>query len=90
MFEQRGSFGGLDTCNHVDFGKFDDHSLLRSEIENKAIYNRHDINAHLDELCKNKIISSQMVSDMRLNSNVYCSQCETIKNLNIMPCLNIR
>ena len=27
MFEQRGCFSGLDTCNHVEFGRFDKHSV---------------------------------------------------------------
>ena len=65
MFEQRGSFGGIDTCNHVEYGKFDKNSLLRHEVENRAIHNRLDVNLHLDTLCKHKIISSEMVNDMR-------------------------
>ena len=70
MFEQRGSFGGLDTCNHVGFGKFDKCSILRHEIEDRSITNRIDINLHLNVLVKHKIISSEMVNDMR-NSTQY-------------------
>jgi predicted GIY-YIG superfamily endonuclease len=71
MFEQRGTFGGLDTCNHVEFGKFEKCSQLRNEGENRAIFNRHDINTHLDTLCKHKIISSEMVENMRNSAQHY-------------------
>ena len=68
MFEQRGCFGGLDTCNHVEFGRFDRPSYLRHEIENRAILNRHDVNAHLDSLAEHKIISTPMVENMRVSA----------------------
>ena len=29
MMEQYSSFGGLDTCNHVEFGNFDESYILR-------------------------------------------------------------
>ena len=60
MFEQRGTFGGIDTCNHIEFGKFENFSVLRFENENRSISNRPDINRHLDSLCKHKIISNFM------------------------------
>ena len=69
MYEQRGHFGGLDTCNHVEFGRFDIRSMLRFEVEDRAIANRHDVNIHLDELCKAEIISSEMVKNMRHSAN---------------------
>jgi predicted GIY-YIG superfamily endonuclease len=68
MFEQRGCFGGLDTCNHVEFGRFDRPSYLRHEIENRAILNRHDVNTHLDSLTKHQIISTPMVENMRASA----------------------
>ena len=57
MLKQRGSFAGLDTFNHVEFGPFDKYSQLRFDVERRAIYNRFDIDAHLNVLCYNKIIS---------------------------------
>ena len=52
MLEQRASFSGLDTCNYVEFGHFDKYSQLRFDVERRAIYNRFDIDAHLNVLCK--------------------------------------
>ena len=69
MFEQKGHFSGLDTCNHVEFGNFDNRSRLRFEIEDRSIHNRYDINAHLDKLCRHGIISSETVTNMRNSAN---------------------
>ena len=74
IFEQRGSFGGINTCNHVEYGKFDTNSLLRDEVDNRAIHNRLDVNLHLDALCKHKIISSEMVNAMRKCSYRYSNE----------------
>ena len=57
MYEQRGHFGGLDTCNHVEFGRFDIRSMLQFEAEDRTIANQYDVNIHLNELCKAEIIS---------------------------------
>ena len=65
MLEQRGTFSGLDTCNHVEFGHFDKYLQLRFDVERRAIYNICDIDAHLNVLCNNKIISEVQASDMR-------------------------
>ena len=77
MFEQRGSFGGLDTCNHVEFGKFNKCSILRHDNEDRSIANRLDINIHLNSLVKHKIISSEMANDMR-NSAQYSKNVKII------------
>ena len=69
MFEQRGTFGGLDTCNHTEFGRFDSYSYLRHQIEDRCIHNRHDINMHLDTLVKAKVISSETAENMRESAN---------------------
>ena len=50
MMEQGGSFSGLDTCNHVEFGRFDKYSILIFYVERRALYNRFYINAHLNVL----------------------------------------
>ena len=71
MFEQRGYFSGLDTCNHTEFGHFDRHSILRHEIENKAIANRSDVAFHLDSLVEENIISSETAKIMKESSTVY-------------------
>ena len=71
MYEQRGCFAGLDTCNHVEFGNFERHSILRHEVEDRAIGNRFDVNLHLDTLHKNNIISNEMVKNMRESSKAF-------------------
>ena len=63
--EQYGSFGGLGSCSHVEFGNFHKRSILIFGNEDKAIDNRYDVNTHLDVLCKHKIISSETVNSMR-------------------------
>ena len=50
--------------------------MLRFEVEDRAIANRHDVNIHLDELCKAEIISSEMVKNMRHSAN----QSKIVKN----------
>ena len=75
MMEQRGSFAGVDTCNHVEFGRFDRDSILRFDVEMREIYNRFDIYAHLNVLCKNKIISEVHAKDIRKDAeNVYANK----------------
>ena len=37
--EQYGYFGGLDTCNHVEFSKFEKRSILIFVNKDKAIAN---------------------------------------------------
>ena len=50
MMEQNGSFGGLDTWNHVEFGDFDKNNILGFKNEDKDISNRYDVNTNLDVL----------------------------------------
>ena len=56
MMEQYGSFSGLDTWNHVEFGNFDKNYIIIFYNEDKDISSRYDVNNHLDLLCKHKII----------------------------------
>ena len=79
MMEQRGSFVGVDTCNHVEFGRFDRYSILRFDIESRAIYNRLDINAHLNVLCKNKIISEVHANDIWKDAENECTNKDFTK-----------
>ena len=65
IIEQYGSFGGLDTCNYVEFSHSGKRSILISENECKGIANRYDVNPHLDVLCKHKVISSETDNSMR-------------------------
>ena len=51
LFQQTGSFNGIDICSATSFGKFDFYLLLL------AIYNRPDIDAHLTRLREEKVIS---------------------------------
>ena len=69
MHEQRSHFSGLDTGNHVEFGRFETRQILRFEVEDRTIANRHDVNAHIDELCKADVMPSEMVKKTRHSSN---------------------
>ena len=68
MMEQCGSLAGLDTCNHVEFRRFDKYSILRFEVKKRTIYNRFDINANLNVLCKNKFLSVVHDNNMKKNA----------------------
>ena len=52
IMEKYGSFGGLDTCNHVEFGDFEKHSIIVSYNEDKYIVNLYGVNTNLDVLFK--------------------------------------
>ena len=71
MMEQRGTFIGLEICNHVEFGRFDKYSKLRFEVEARSIKNRYDINAHLDTLCDKNILSRHSANDMRVHADTF-------------------
>ena len=58
MFQQTGTFNGLDTCTHTSYGNFDFTSKLNNEAEARSLANRPDINAHLGKLSKDGIIST--------------------------------
>ena len=58
MFQQTGTFSGIDTCTASSYGRFDlPKSMLLNESESRSLFNRHDINIHLQTLQKEKIIS---------------------------------
>ena len=57
MFQQSGSFNGIDTCSATSYGRFDFNSKLIRESEARSIANRPDINAHLSKLREEDIIS---------------------------------
>ena len=46
MFKQKGNFGGIGTCSHVEFGRLEKYFILRFENENKSISDHSDINRH--------------------------------------------
>jgi hypothetical protein len=71
MMEQRGTFTGLETCNHVEFGRFDKYSKLRFEVEARSIKNRYDINAHLETLCNKNVLSRHSANDMRVHAESF-------------------
>ena len=65
MHVQRRHFGGLDTRDHIELGRFDIRSMLRFEVEDKVIANPCDANIHLDDLCKIDVTLSEMVKSVR-------------------------
>ena len=68
MLEQCGTFSGLETCNHVQFGRFGEYSILRFDAEARSIYSRFDIDAHLNVLCENNMLSRNEINDMRIHA----------------------
>ena len=50
IMEEYGSFGGLDTWNHVEFGNFEKRYFLIFDNEDKAIANQYYVNTRLDVL----------------------------------------
>ena len=71
IFQQHGSFSSVDMCEYVVFGRFDKPSILRFEAKDRAIANYYDINAHLDIMCKNNVISNHYRSTIRESSTKY-------------------
>ena len=65
MFNQQGTFNGIDTCNAVTYGRFDFNSKLSSEAEARSIFNQPDINAHLTKLQNENIVSQYVEKGKR-------------------------
>jgi len=65
MHEQRGTFNGIDTCNVIDHGRFDQYSILRFEAEARSIFNRPDINVLLTQLSDQKVITKDQAYNMQ-------------------------
>ena len=65
MHEQRGSFQGIDTCDVTNFGDFGYCSKLLNESESRSIKHRPDINALLDNLVSDNLMSPGTVKHMR-------------------------
>ena len=59
MHEQRANFKGIDTCDISSYRRFDFNSSLLSKFEAVSIVNRPDINALLNQLVEEKIISKE-------------------------------
>lgn len=65
MYQQTGSFSGIDTCTQTSYGRFDFVSKLSREAEARSIANRPDINAHLNSLVDDEIMSDFLAEDKR-------------------------
>jgi len=65
MHTQTGTFNGLDTCSCTTFHKFDKCSKLSSEIVSRSITNRPDINAHVNTLVSENVLSNFAANGMR-------------------------
>ena len=57
MYDQGGSFQGIDTCNLRKYGNFSFCSILLDESESRTIAYFPDINALLTKLKKENILS---------------------------------
>jgi hypothetical protein len=69
MHSQRGNFNGIDTISYSTYGKFGSCSYLESEIEARTIQNRPDINALLNNLVKERVISKFAADEKRKESS---------------------
>ena len=65
MHEQRANFNGIDTCNISTYRQFNFNSSLLSKFEAVSIVNRPDINALLNQLVEEKIISKEIANGKR-------------------------
>lgn len=65
MYQQTGSFNGIDTCTNTTYGKFDKCSLLEKEAEARSLYNRHDVNSHLSRLVEEDVVSDIVAQSKR-------------------------
>lgn len=82
MFQQSGSFNGIDTCSAVSYGNFDFKSKLLDEAEARSIKNRPDINAHLTKLRREKIISEYVENGKRQFAQEFASTIDYSKYIN--------
>ena len=90
MIEKYGSFGGLDNCNHVEFGNFEKRSILISENEDKAISNQYGVNTLWDVLCKHKIISSETINSMRNKAKKFKRETYVDKYSKRATCIKLK
>jgi hypothetical protein len=65
MHQQKGNFNGIDTLSYSTYGKFDSCSYLAGEVEARTIRNRPDINALLNNLVKEKVLSPFAANEKR-------------------------
>jgi hypothetical protein len=76
MFQQSGSFNGIDTCSATSYGKFDFNSKLIRESEARSITNRPDINFHLSKLREENIISKYAEEGRRSFASSFSSSID--------------
>ena len=57
LFQQTGSFNGIDTCSATSYDNFNFDSKLSMEVEARSISNRHDLNEHLNKLTQDGVLS---------------------------------
>ena len=71
MYEQRGNFQGIDTCDITKFGDFGLHSFLLQTYENLSIANRPDLASLLKDLAREGNISPILAESKILAANKY-------------------
>ena len=79
LFQQSGTFNGIDTCSAVSFGNFDFKSKLIDEAEARSIKNRPDINVHLTKLRREKVISRYVENGKRKFAQEFASSIDYLK-----------
>ena len=96
MFQQSGTFNGIDTCSNTSFGNFDFKSLLIDESEARSISNRPDINNHLNKLKEDEVISDYVEKGKRDFATRYSRDidydkyCKGGSFVGIKACINMQ
>ena len=71
IHEQRANFKGIHTCNISTYCQFNFNSSLLSKFEAFSIVNRPNINALLNQLVEEKIISKETANGKRAYASTF-------------------
>jgi hypothetical protein len=76
LFEQKGTFNGIDTFGLTDFQDMSISSELLAHYESLSIYHRKDINSLLTKMVKEKKIGTVVANDRRIEANYRVNKLE--------------
>ena len=72
LFQQKGTFNGIDTCTATRFGNFGlPYNMLLQEAEARSIYNRPDIHAHISNLVDENVMSEVVAASKVEHAKCY-------------------
>ena len=76
LYEQKGTFNGIDTFGLTDFQNMSISSELLAHYESLSIVHRKDINSLLTQLVKEKKIGKVVANDRRIEANYRVDKLE--------------